>query len=283
MKIEKIIDEKIESNKSKDWRRPHLGGSGIGEECLRKIWYNFRWFTEPKFIGRILRLFRRGEKEEFVFVDDLRSIGVEVSTGPEEGAQWSFKLLGGHFAGSIDGAARGLPGEDFNGEWALLEFKTHNEKSFNDLLKKGLKASKPIHFDQIQIYGHALGLPKALYLAVCKNDDRLFSEVVEIDDGLGEHLVKKAEYIINAKSPPPKISKSAAFFSCKWCSHYETCHFDGKPEMNCRTCEFSKPIGVDSETDSDRNEGGVWFCEKTGKGLTVDEQREGCGHYSAIL
>ena len=278
----KLIDEKIESDKSKDWRRPHLGGSGIGDECARKIWYTFRWFTEPKFEGRILRLFRRGHGEEITFIDDLRSIGAEVTTGPGPGRQWSFGLLGHHFAGSIDGAAKGLP--ELGDDWGLLEFKTHNEKSFNDLVKRGLKTSKPMHFDQIQIYGHALGFSKALYFAVCKNDDRRYSEMVEIDESHGEDLTRKAEHIIVSKTPLPKLSKSPAFFYCKWCTHLEVCHYDAKPEVNCRTCIHSKAAGwgIESEKPLDTPEGGAWLCENTGKELSLSEQKAACGHYSKI-
>jgi len=277
MKSIELIDQKIESDKSKDWRRPHLGGSGIGEECLRKIWYTFRWFSMPDFGGRILRLFRRGEAEEAVFVADLERIGIKVSVGPKKGSQWAFKRLGGHFGGSIDGAGKGFA--EIEDDWALIEFKTHNEKSFNDLVKRGLKASKPIHFDQVQIYGFVLGFTKAMYFAVCKNDDRRYSEVVSIEESIGEDILRKADHIIRAKEPPAKIAKSGSFFICKWCSHIETCHYNAKPEFNCRTCIHSTPSQIDTESTSEENDGGVWICENNDKRLTLDEQKKGCMSY----
>tara|TARA_R110002020_G_scaffold320466_1_gene536375 strand:- start:2039 stop:2890 length:852 start_codon:yes stop_codon:yes gene_type:complete len=276
-----LIDKKLAASDSNDWRRAHLGGSGIGDECLRKIWYSFRWFKKPDFEGRILRLFRRGHKEEPLFIEDLELIGVKVSTGPEPGKQWSFQRLGGHFGGSIDGAAIGLP--ETRNEWTLLEFKTHNEKSFKDLEKRGLKVSKPMHFDQIQIYGHALGFSKALYLAVCKNDDRRYSEIVEIDEGYGDEIIRKAEHIITAKEPPQKLSKSPSFYYCKWCPYLEICHYDEKPASNCRTCVFSKPSGVNTEKSSEEQGAGVWSCGSTGQELSFDEQKKGCNQHSAIF
>lgn len=72
-----------------DGFRGHLGGSIIGEECLRSIWYGFRWCGRMAFKGgteeekkyekgRMMRLFQRGHGEEFNFVRYLREIGFTV-------------------------------------------------------------------------------------------------------------------------------------------------------------------------------------------------------------
>jgi len=58
--------------------RGHLGASAIGGKCARKIWYQFRWYKEEAFSGRLLRLFNRGHEEEFRIVRWLRAMGLEV-------------------------------------------------------------------------------------------------------------------------------------------------------------------------------------------------------------
>lgn len=58
--------------------RWHLGASIIGGECWREIWYGFRWVYNKKFEGRLYRLFNRGHKEEFRFVEWLRGMGHAV-------------------------------------------------------------------------------------------------------------------------------------------------------------------------------------------------------------
>ena len=75
--VQERIDAHWKQNQD-DGRRRHLGGSLIGRECLRELWYSFRWATETKHDGRILRLFQRGHTEEFSFVKYLRQIGVDV-------------------------------------------------------------------------------------------------------------------------------------------------------------------------------------------------------------
>lgn len=71
------IDEHQEASQD-DGRRRHLGGSLIGRECNRELWYSFRWATRIAHKARLLRLFNRGHKEEFRFVEYLRGIGIEV-------------------------------------------------------------------------------------------------------------------------------------------------------------------------------------------------------------
>lgn len=69
---------KTEHEAENDSFRSHLGGSMIGRSCDREIWYGFRWAKRGNHDGRILRLFGRGHKEEFIFVEDLRRAGFIV-------------------------------------------------------------------------------------------------------------------------------------------------------------------------------------------------------------
>jgi len=254
-----------------DWRRLHCGGSGIGDDCERAIYYNFRWTTAPDHSGRILRLFRRGQLEEMVFVEDLRSSGVEVREGPSEGEQYKFSALNGHFGGSIDGLALGI--KEAPKTWHILEFKTHSKKSFDDLIKKGVEKSKPVHFAQMQTYMHlskqdgASGVGWAFYMAVCKDDDRLYTERVQYDRYYASEIMDKAKRIIFAEEPPRRISNKPDFYRCKWCDHYEVCHQDGVPEVNCRTCKHSEV----------RRPG--WFCKKHNIAILPEKQKEGCSQY----
>jgi len=58
--------------------RSHMGCSTLGHHCDRWLWLSFRWAVVPVFPGRILRLFRRGHREEKTVVSDLRAIGMDV-------------------------------------------------------------------------------------------------------------------------------------------------------------------------------------------------------------
>ena len=97
--VESLIDQHWLNQT--DSHRPHLGGSQIGKECERALWYSFRWAFNSSFPGRIRRLFRRGHHEENWFVDDLKSIGVQVlERDPVTGKQFLYSDVGGHVGGS---------------------------------------------------------------------------------------------------------------------------------------------------------------------------------------
>lgn len=246
-----------------DWRRPHLGGSMIGEECSRKLWYSFRWTLPPDFPGRILRLFETGQLEEKRFVAELRGIGMTVwEVDPETGYQFTISMCGGHAGGSLDGVGINVPGSS---RPHLIEMKTHNAKSFADLKRHGVEKSKPVHYAQMQIYGYKMELERALYLAKNKDTDELYAERLHIKKTEGKKLEAKAERIVFSDEPLEGVSNDPAFYQCKFCQFHSVCHGNKAPEVNCRTCAFSTP-----------RPDGTWFCERHKWGLDKYAQREGC-------
>lgn len=245
--------------------RPHLGASVIGHPCSRALWYGFRWALIKNFDGRMLRLFETGQREEERLIRDLRRIGVEVSAFDPEGNQWRVSALGGHFGGSMDGCAVGIP--EAPKTWHVLEFKTHNLKSFADLQAKGVMEAKPMHYAQMQVYMELTGMTRALYLAVCKNDDQIHAERVEHDPVAAAKLLAKADRIIFSDEPPARIHDSPSWYECKFCDYHTICHGDAVALVNCRTCAH-----VTAARD------GTWRCEvdHTDEPITLEEQRHGC-------
>lgn len=251
--------------------RSHLGASGIGKECDRAIWYSFHWFTKPQFDGRMLRLFNRGHLEEGRFISLLLASGIQVFQQDEKGNQYRISEMGGHFGGSGDGVGIGIPDLPL-GVPCLLEFKTHNDKSFTKLAGKNFKAfldglydpSKPQiafdgegvqeakfeHYVQMNVYAHKMGLPFAIYGAVNKNDDAIYLEIIPVDPILANQFIERGKRIIRIHSEPPKkISNSPGWFECKFCDHRPVCHLNAVPQRNCRTCYYSLP-----------KEDGKWYC-----------------------
>ena len=141
--IQALIDKHHESLQEPP--RGHMGASLLGHPCERYLWLNFRWVMPEKFIGRILRLFRRGQNEEATIISDLRAIGIDV-----RGAQTRVNF-DAFVSGSADGVAlSGVPEAPTKPH--VLEIKTHSLKSFNDVSKKGVEKSKFMHYIQMQVY-----------------------------------------------------------------------------------------------------------------------------------
>lgn len=254
--------------------RPHLGASIIGHACDRHLWYVFRWVAVAVFEGRVLRLFDTGKREEPRVYEELRGIGCEVHADDGTG-QFRVGALGGHFAGSMDGVIRGIP--EAPAAWHVLEIKTHSDKLFADLLKKRVREAKPMHWAQMQTYMRLAGVDRALYFAVNKNTDAVYTERVEYDEEAAQALVERARRIITAPTPPARLSKDPAWFECKFCNFHPVCHGAQVPEVNCRTCANSTPVVNDSTA-------GVWTCGADGitSTLSTQTQRDGCPRHVYI-
>lgn len=254
--ITSLIDKAHEDRMEKP--RQHLGCSMLGHYCERWIWLSFRWAVIEKFPGRILRLFRRGHNEEAQIISDLRAIGMHVY-----GTQTKVSF-GSHVSGSLDGIAKGVLGAPKTEH--VLEFKTHSLKSFNDLEKNGVQKSKPMHYTQMQTYMHGTELKRALYVSVCKDDDRIYTERVEYDKEHAEKAIAKGQRIALTDNLPPPISTDPSWFECKMCAAHEFCHKTKlTKEVNCRTCAHITPL-----SDS------TWHCAKWDTTVPPEAQFDGC-------
>jgi hypothetical protein len=244
--------------------REHLGFSGIGNPCERAIWYSFRWATRSRHSGRLLRLFETGHQAEHRFVADLRRAGIIVHDVDEcTGKQFTVRDETGHAGGSMDGVGLGIL--EAPKTWHLLEFKTHNNKSFTALVKDCVQKAKPVHWAQMQGYMHLSGLTRALYIAENKDTSELYIERIRYDAQEGLRIVAKAQRIINSANPPSRISTDPSWYECKFCDHNTVCHAGKLPEAHCRSCMSSTPT-----------DGGKWQCEAHGRTITFDQQQKGC-------
>lgn len=260
---------------AEDWRRDHLGASILGHECDRYLWLSFRWATPKRLDGRALRLLERGKREELWLIDELRALGVQVHPTDDRGRQ--HRVQWGHVGGSCDFVCVGLI--EAPDVWHVGEAKTSNAKQFARLVEEGLRRAKPDHYTQMQVYMHGLGIDWALYIAVCKDDDRIYTERVAyvVDDAV--EAVSRAQAIV-AMPLPPKPQGDAMFPPCmltskdgtQWpCQFHGQCWKGGIPSRSCRTCVSSTPLPD-----------GTWHCEHHDKMLSASEQREACPEHLSI-
>ena len=241
--------------------RPHMGCSLLGHKCDRWLWLNFRWAVVEKFDGRLLRLFRRGHNEEATIISDLRAIGIDIRSSQRR------VDFGSHVSGSLDGVIeKGVP--DAPKARHVAEFKTHSRKSFEDLLKHGVEKSKPMHYTQMQVYMHGTGIMRSLYVAICKDDDRLYTERVNYDKAVAEAAIERGKRIaLSDRMPEPMPNGSRDWFECKFCPAHAFCwKEEPTKEVSCRTCAHATPSA-----------NSTWRCERHGAdGIPVEFQRKAC-------
>lgn len=238
--------------------REHLGVSIIGDKCSRKLFYTFRWCKLTQAEPRMRRLWARGHSEEEKFRVILQYMGFFVrEIDPLTNRQYKFSKINGHYGGSSDSLAL-MPWFRDEANRILVEFKTHNNKSFNKLKgdwdagkRPAFKVSKPLHYDQMSCYGREFSTRYGLYCAVNKDNDEIFFELVELDWGRAIELENKADSIIQARLPLPKFSENPSTFECQYCDFQDICHNGEVVDENCRSCKFSSPV-----------EKGEWKCNR---------------------
>lgn len=246
--------------------RPHMGASMLGHACDRWLWLSFRWAVRERFPGRVLRLFRRGRDEEATILADLRAIGCVIREEKDGQHRVSF---GSHVGGSIDAVIEsGVP--EAPTKTHIAEFKTHSKKSFDSLEKEGVEKSKPMHYIQMQTYMHGTGIDRALYLAVCKDDDRLYTERIRYDKEVAEKAIARGKRLALADEQPPPLSKDPTWYECRFCAAHSYCHEKkARVPKSCRTCRYSTAL-----------EDGTWRCEQhNSDDIPLDFQRIGCSDY----
>lgn len=253
-----LINQYHESTAEKP--RGHMGCSLLGHPCDRWLWLSFRWAVVEKFDGRILRLFRRGQNEEGILVRDLRNVGIDVRSSQ---ARVEF---GSHVSGSLDGVIEsGVP--EAPAKRHVAEFKTHSKKSFDDMVKHGVEKSKPMHYVQMQVYMSGTSIDRALYVAVCKDDDRLYTERVRYSPDVAAKAVERGQRLALADRMPEPLSADPSWYQCRFCPAHPMCH-KAQPtkEANCRTCAHSTAL-----------ENSTWRCERhEADDIPIDFQHTGC-------
>lgn len=263
----------IDSIPSKpDYPRPYLGLSGLGN-CIRSLWFGFRFVQKGSINVRTQRIFSYGHYAETIMIEALESIGIELWNTLED--QDEFIDCYGYAKGHPDCYGKNIPGAEKTIH--LIEFKTMNDKSFKDTVKKGVKESKPTYYAQMVLYMYEKELTRALFMAVNKNNSEFYTERLKSDNGFAKELIEKGNTIVFCEdyNELPRIGNNKqSWYECKWCSYNKICFGEEKvKEINCRTC-----------VNCDLINNGKFACsldksQENGYELSTKEQKEGCNKH----
>jgi hypothetical protein len=222
VRINALIDAGLEAEHRSKPTRDYLGGSRIGEPCARRLAYEVTLTPADhgkQFEGRLLRVFDAGHQFEHLTIRWLRAARFDLRTRSHDGQQFGFSVAGGRLRGHIDGVI--VAGPDVGIGWpALFEHKALNQRSWTDLIKRGLRRAKPVYFAQCQLYMAYMELEVALFTAMNKDTQELYHEVVPFDPVEAQKLSDKAVDIlraIEAEELPPRIAANPDFHLCRMC------------------------------------------------------------------
>lgn len=264
----RAIDEAMQAEPP----RPHLGMSQIGKQDARMLWFKFRWSLPEEISPQLQRIFRLGHILEDEVIALLKKIpGIELHThDPSTGKQFNFSFCDGHFGGSMDACAIGIP--EAPKSWHVVEIKSVADKRFKELQKQGVEKWSPEYYAQMQCYMGASGMERALFVAYNKNDSTIHCERIERKPMLFDGYMILAERIIQSTTPPPSIWQGPDDVEAKKHGAVHPVYWGTQlPTPNCRNCRFSKPISQ-----------GRWWCDSLESAITIDRQREGCHRHNFI-
>lgn len=228
-RINQVLDAVLIQENEDQPKRPYVGASSVGEACERKV--QLQYIKECELEGapipepfppRVLRIFKFGHLFEDMIADLIIKAGFDMKVKKKDGRQFGFSVLGGKHRGHVDGIIHSGP---IPLKYPLIwECKSLNDKSWNETIKKGLKASKPIYAAQIAIDQAYLELTNpCLFTAINKNTAEFYHCLVEFDAELAQNSSDKAVRIIKATESGRLLPRS----------------FSGPDHFQCRFCRFS--------------------------------------------
>ncbi|WP_408951457.1 PD-(D/E)XK nuclease family protein [Lysobacter sp. Hz 25] len=224
-----LVDAAMEREAALHPPRTYLGASSLGEDCARRL--QFQYFNAPKdvgrhFPGRLLRVFARGHRVEDWMAEWLRLAGFELRTRNEKDEQFGFATAEGRVRGHADGVV--VAGPDSFSYPMLWECKCVGNKTFRELQKKKLAASRPVYAAQVALYQAYLGLHEhpALFTAICADNMEIYAERVVFDRGLAQRASDRAVQILRACDAAellPRISTTPTHQTCRDCPWQDRC------------------------------------------------------------
>jgi hypothetical protein len=220
--ISDCVEQASVRKHANDQARGYLGASLIGDECLRKI--QFEWMvTTGSFPSRVHSIFARGH----YFEAETRQLLVDAGFvfAPEKAL--GFVTADGLIAGHADGIIVSAPPVSLATP-TLWEHKALNAKKFNAVKRDGLAKVFPRYAAQVALYQNFLDVadhPALLTITNADNCERLYFSI-PFDARRAQEASDRAVQVIKATRAGellPRLDPTCEDFRCKMCSHRERC------------------------------------------------------------
>ena len=231
-----LVDVALQAENATREKRRYLGGSRLGVACERAL--QFEYADAPvdlgaEFPGRTLRIFEVGHALEDLAIRWLRLSGFNLYTRRKDGEQFGFSVADGRIQGHLDGVIANAP-PDLGLTFPMLwECKSMNDKNWRDTVKKGVAVTKPVYAAQIATYQAYMepAIPgiasnPALFTAINKDTQEIWSELVPFDGGLAQRMSDRAVRVIRATEVGellPRVATEPSYYECKCCAWANRC------------------------------------------------------------
>jgi len=208
-------------------KRAYLGGSRLGEECARKLQYEYEGTPGKPIPAKTRLVFAIGHASEDAVAKILRAAGFVIKTHNEAGFQFGFTTAGGRIKGHVDGVVIDGP-KEFGPYPYLWEAKAVGGKYFNAILKHGVAKERPVYAGQVATYQAYMDLTDnpALF-SICNRDTgELAFERIPFDAKLAQECTDRGVQVLQACEAGERIPRpypDADFFKCRFCDFNGVC------------------------------------------------------------
>jgi len=227
-----LIDAAMERKNAAQPGRTYLGASRLGEECHRKLYFEYTNAPKDKgFSGQTLRMFDMGHDGETRVAEYFRTAGFDLRTENKDGKQFGFYIAKdpatgqARIAGHADGIFAGGPPVLLYP--CLWENKALGAKSWSDVKENGVKKSKPVYYSQMQMYMYQFAIHEnpSVFTAINRDTGELFIELVPFDAAEVQKCINKGVNVVTARheNEVPRIASTETDWRCKWCDFKGHC------------------------------------------------------------
>jgi hypothetical protein len=218
------VEKASASRHANDQARGYLGASLIGDECLRKI--QFEWMvTKVTFPTRVRSIFERGHH----FEAESRRLLIDAGFVFAPPEVLGFTVVDGLIAGHADGIVINAPAVAglYLAAPALWEHKALNAKNYRAVERDGLAKVFPRYAAQVALYQNFLDVTNPALMTITNADtcERLYF-TVPFDARRAQEASDRAVQVIEATRVGellPRYEPSCEDFRCMMCSHRERC------------------------------------------------------------
>jgi hypothetical protein len=203
--------------------RPYLGVSIIGQECARRV--QFDWWCKPELAARTRAIFDRGHYHEERTRQHLIAAGFKFA--PPEAL--AFSAVDGALRGHADGII--IAGPNLPGAYlifpAIWEHKALKASSWREIERDGLEKKHSQYLAQISLYQAYLDITNpALFTVVNCDTCEWLHFLVPFNAERAQLWSDRAANIIKATRASellPRAYDDPESWPCKACSHKERC------------------------------------------------------------
>jgi hypothetical protein len=203
--------------------RPYLGASSVGDECLRRVQYE--WWCKPDLSAKTREIFDRGHYFEERCRQHLISAGFKFA--PPEALK--FSAVNGALQGHADGII--IAGPDLPGAYLIYpliwEHKCVRAEYWRAIERDGLEKKHSRYLAQLSLYQAYLGVTNPALFSVTNPDTcEWLHFFVPYDAARSQLWSDRAVTVIEATRAGellPRAYDDREDWRCRMCGHRERC------------------------------------------------------------